>query len=510
MANIADMERTQQPIDVEVKASDTGTWAKKLEITVPVAAVDKEFDAVTGELASAARLPGFRPGKVPRAVIQKRFGEDIRRQVTADLLERALRSAISREKLPVIGQPAIQPEKYRAERGQAFSFEIDVEIKPTFELGQYKGLSIEQEETEVLPEEMQQAMDRICDRFAQMVNAPADHPVAERDVVTGVLRVIVDGQEVHKEESAQLMIMNGQVLGGFATLPDTFLTGAKPGDKRTAEETLGNHFPVEAQRGKKGTLEFEVKSIQVRQAPAIDDELAKKMGLQTADELKEKVRASLLEKMSEEIHNKTRYDLLDKVVANSPFDLPQRLAEKMSDQTHASSMERLKSMGIDPEMLGQNQGAFVDQAKKQADSEMRRFFVVDAISEKEGLAVTDDDVDEEIVRIARPRNMRASELYDKLLEEGSLEDLKNDLKVRKVLEFLVEESDVKIVPRKPLEKPAEHVHGPECNHGAEHGHEHGEHGHEHGGAEGAGPAEGAASTPPAAEAAPQAQSEKKE
>lgn len=473
------------PITVETKVTEAGTWAKTLGVKVPVDVVNKEFDKVCGELANAVRLPGFRPGKVPRNVIEKKYGDDIKKQVTSNILQRALRSAIVQEKLEVVGHPDMNPEKYIAEKGQAFAFDVEVEIKPTFTLGEYKGLAIEQEEIEVLPEETQQATERILERFAETVDADKDHAIVDRDVATGVLRVLVDGAEVHKEEDSQLLIMQGHVIGAYAHLGDKFLLGAKAGEKRTVEEVLGNHFPVEAHRGKKATLEFEVKSIKSRKMPEINDELAAKVGMKTGDELKDKIRSSLLESVGNQIRSKTQYELLDKVVAASPFDLPKRLTQMMSDRTTESSIQQLAQMGVDFNQLGEEKGKVAEDANKRAQTEMRRFFVVDAICAKEGIEVTDEDVDEEIVKLARSQNMRASDLYDKLLEQDQLGELQADLKIRKVLEYLVEQANVKIVPRKPPEKDKGHEHAEHApgahDHGHDHGHSHGhEHGHEHG------------------------------
>jgi trigger factor len=473
------------PITVETKVTEAGTWAKMLGVKVPVEIVNKEFDKVCGELANAVRLPGFRPGKVPRNVIEKKYGDDIKKQVTSNILQRALRSAIVQEKLEVVGHPDMNPEKYVAEKGQAFAFDVEVEIKPTFTLGEYKGLAVEQEEIEVLPEETQQASERILERFAETVEADKDHAVVDRDVATGVLRVLVDGAEVHKEEDSQLLVMQGHVIGAYSHLGDKFLLGAKAGEKRTVEEVLGNHFPVEAHRGKKATLEFEIKSIKSRKMPEINDELAAKVGMKTGDELKDKIRSSLLESVGNQIRQKTQYELLDKVVAASPFDLPKRLTQMMSDRTTESSIQQLAQMGVDFNQLGEEKGKVAEDANKRAQTEMRRFFVVDAICAKEGIEVTDEDVDEEIVKLARSQNMRASDLYDKLLEQDQLGELQADLKIRKVLEYLVEQANVKIVPRKPPEKDKGHEHAEHApgahDHGHDHGHSHGhEHGHEHG------------------------------
>lgn len=474
------------PIDVETKVVDAGTWAKTLTVTVPLESVDKEYNSVCGELGMSMRLPGFRPGKVPRNIIEKKYGDEIKKQVTQNLLQRAMRSAFLKEKLEVVGQPRVDPEKVNMERGKPFEFSIDVEVRPNFELGTYKGLALEQEEVEVLPEEMTTAVDRIRERFAELEDAAADYAMADSDVGNGPLRVIIDGNEVHSEET-QLLINGGHVVGAYAHLGDKFLLGAKSGEKRTVEETLGNHFPKEEHRGKKATLEFEIKSIRRRKRPELSDDLANKLGLKSADELKEKIRTQLLESVGNEIQRRTRYDLLDKVVDATPFELPKRLTELMAAQQAQASLQQFSQMGVTPEQLSSAMGEFTADAEKRAIQEMRRYFVIDAISTKESIEVSEEDIDEEIVKLARSRGMKASELYDKLVQDESLPQLETDLKIRKVLEYLTEEATITVVPRKPVEKEKEkaqegHEHPEHAPAKVEeHGHSHGhEHGHEHG------------------------------
>ena len=478
-------DRAAEPVEVNTSVKDAGTWAKALDVTVPVTEVDKEFNSVCGELANSVRLPGFRPGKVPRNVIEKKFGDDIKKQVTSNLLNRALRSAILKEKLDVIGEPKLDVETIKASRGEPLNFVVDVEVRPAFELGTYKGLQLEQEEIEVLPQEFDDAVDRIRERFAVNEDAPADHAIKDNnDTVKGVLRVLVDGNEVLKEDDTELLVQSGHVVGAYAHLGSQFLEGAKVGDKRTVDETLAGHFPVAEHRGKKATLEFEVKSIRVRNLPPLDDALAVKMNLKSADDLKEKIRTSLLDRLRTETERTTRETLVDKVVETTPFELPPRLLDSMSARTMGDQRKYFEQMGMPAEMFAGKENEMVEAAKKSATAEMRRFFILQQICEKENIGVDDDDVDQEIVKEARQRGTKASELYDKLVESGQIADLEHQIKTRKALDFLIENADIKIVPRKPVEveKHDHAAHAPQsAGHGHEHGHENGhEHGHEHG------------------------------
>lgn len=476
-----------EPIEVATQISDAGPCAKKVTVTIAPEHVGKAFDSVIGELASQINLPGFRAGKVPRDVVIKRFGADLSKQVTSNLLQRGLQSAIIKDKLELVGEPSVEVEKYKAEKGAAFSFDAEVEVKPVFEVGNYKNLDIEQEELEVLPEEFNQAIERIQNRFAENVDADASYGLANSDSANAIVRYIVDGNEVLKDEDEQLLVIDGSVLGLHIPLKADALLGIKTGEKRTAEGTLEGRFPKEELRGKNATVEIEIKSIKSRKLPELNDELAKKVGVGSADELKDKVRTSLVETLSNELKSKTQYELLDKVVNATPFELPKRLTSIMQYRTMQSSAQYLAQMGMDEEGFKAIKDQFADDSKKKAETEMRRYFVVDAICNKEGIKVEEDDIDAEIVKRARSQGMKASELYDKMIQDGSIKELEVDLKIERCLEYLVEQANVKVVPRKPLPKPGEggdhgHSHAHSHSHdGVECGHDHGhDHGHVHG------------------------------
>jgi len=454
---MAEQEQDElEPIAVETQVTDTATGSKSLGVTIPAEDVTKAFNAILGELASTMRMPGFRPGKVPRNLIEKRFAEDIQRQAAANLVQRATHSAFLKEKLDVIGEPKLVGEKLKPQKGQPFSFSVEVEVRPAFELINYKGLVVEQEEVELLPEEIDEALDRLRQQGAEILDAPPGHAMGEGDVAKGTLRFSIAGKEIHTEE-AELFVLEGHVLGAYAHLEDKFLAGAKAGEKRSTAATLGERFPVAEQRGQTATIDFEIQSIRQHKLPPADDALAQKMGLKTLDDLKNQVRSSLLENLSEQVRQRTQYELLDRIVSATPFELPKRLQDTMSQVTSERSLDYLKQLGMDTEALAaQHRAKLEADAKERAGTEMRRYFIIEAICNKEGITVTDEDVDAEIVSLARSKNMRASDLYDKLRDSGELHQLEASLKTRKALEFLVEQAAIKIVPRKPRPKKQGH------------------------------------------------------
>lgn len=466
-------EEDLAPIEVKATVADAGTWAKRISITVPVQEIDKSFDKAVGEIAGQVRLPGFRPGKVPRGYAEKLFKNDIAKQVTQKVLGRAIHTAVTNEKLAVVGSPELANREVTAERGKELSFDVEVEIKPTFEVCTYKGLGVEQEEIEVAAAEVDEQIQQAALRFAEESDAPEGSALAERDVACGVVRFLVEGQEVSKEEDGMLLLHQGHVIGAHAHLGLGFLEGAKVGEKRTVEETLNDTFPKEEFRGKKATIEFELKKIRRPKLPEPNDELAQKLGAKDLADLKQKLTDRLRAAQTEAVQSKLRKDLLDKLIAGSPFELPKRLLESFDQRMLMDQQMNLLRMGIPAEQLGEFD--FKKHNEGQAERQIREYFILDAICAKENLDVADEDVDDEVVKLARQRGMRAAELFAQLEQEGAIDQIRQGLRAKKAVDFLIDNAEVKVVARKPAAKAADCGH----DHGHSHGHSHGDAGHSH-------------------------------
>lgn len=472
--NEDDVEVEDNMLAVETSVKDSGVWEKTIGVTVAAEEVAKEFNTVLGELAGKVNLPGFRAGKVPRDVVERKFGGDVKRQVAGNLLQRAVFSSIEKEGLNTIGEPQFDaPESIAATRGQPFTFQFTTEVFPEFELPPYKGLKAEQEEIDVLPEEEENAIKGICERFAEDGEAPEGHAMANKDSAAGVLRILVDGNEIHKEEDARLLVVDGHVFGAHAHLGESYLLGAKVGEKRVIEEALAESFPIAEQRGKKATIEFEVKAIRVLKVPAVDDELAKKVGVNDAAALKERVHSSLLQKVRETIMDRVSSTLLGQIEEKVSFDLPKRALNAAASNNLSQNIQQMSKMGVTPAALGIDAEQMANQSLEFGKKELRRFFILSAIADKEGLVAEDDEVDDVVVSLSRQRNIPVQQLFDKMAEDGQLQQIETNIRFKKAMEFITDSAEVTVVPRKPFtqdEGHGGHDHG---------GHEHAELGHEH-------------------------------
>lgn len=458
MAMATETESTAETIPVSAavvkpEGEEVGPWERRLEISISAAEVDKVFNKAVAGLAHRLRLPGFRPGKVPRALVEKRFTKELAESVKEDLVARGLRSALEKEKLDAVGAPRIKLEEIKPLRGTALNFAVDLELRPEFELPKWRGLPVEQEEAELFPAEIEQVMENLRSRNMRIEDAPEGAAAEPREIsfVGGVLRVLVEGKEVHKEDDAQLLLTDDRTIGAWLKdLKDDFVKGVKVGERRTAEGELPETFPVEEARGKKAVVELEVRNLRRRIMPSTE-QLAKEMGFESVEQLQEKVREQLTKDLTEKVKKEVRDSLLERLVEAVPFELPKHLTERFAASYASSQMDELRKMGLKSEDLDEDKiKPIVENTKKEGKKLLRQRFILEALCKAENIKPTEEEVDEEIVRRAQREGKRPEVLYRELKEDRSAyEALESGLAQEKAVELLVENAEVKIVPRKP-------------------------------------------------------------
>jgi trigger factor len=384
------------------------------------------------------------------------MGEELRQQVSALLLDRTFRAALEKETLDVIGQPALEEKALRPERGKDLVYNIRLEVRPVFDLPNYKGLPAAREEVEIGPEEVEKALATLAQRVATPVDAPADATPQGGDILYGVLTCVVEGlpplvEDAHLLFALERRAAEGQTVLSILGVPGVedaaFLRGVKIGEKRSTRAVLDKTVAREDMRGKEALIEFELRRIQRQQPAPVDDALAISHGAPDLATLREQVTEQLREAMADETERSVRDQLIEQVVGATSFELPQRTVDAMQESALSASRARMRELGLLDTEGGSRDEILRKGAAEEAVRSTRRALVLSAISKKEGVEVSDDEVDEAIATMARERKKRAAQMYEELEEHGMLEQLKHSLLVRKTVDLLVEHANIKVVPR---------------------------------------------------------------
>lgn len=412
-----------------------------LTVEVDAEQVNKGLDAAFKKVVKNIALPGFRKGKVPRVLFEKRFGVEALYQDALDiLLPEAYAKAVEEAGIEPVSMPEIDIEQM--EKGKSLIFKAKVTVKPEVKLGQYKGLEVEKMDATVTDEDVENELKRLQENYAELV-VKEDGTVENGDTAVIDFEGFVDGEpfEGGKAENYSLEIGSGTFIPGF----EEQLVGMKAGEEKEIQVTFPEEYHAEQLAGKPATFKVKVHEVKAKQLPALDDEFAKDVDeeVETLDELKAKVRARLEEAKKNEAETALRNAVVEKAAANAEMDIPEVMIKNETDRMLREFDQRLQMQGLNLQLYyqfsGQDEASLREQMKEDAEKRVRAVLTLEAIAKAENIEVTDEEVEEELQKMAEAYNLSVDKLKELL---GSLDGVKEDLKWRKTIDFLVEHSTV--------------------------------------------------------------------
>ncbi|WP_299738829.1 trigger factor [Rossellomorea sp. y25] len=410
-----------------------------LTIEVEAAKVNEGLDAAFKKVVKQVNVPGFRKGKMPRGMFEKRFGVESLYQDALDfILPEAYAKAIEETGIDPIDRPEIDVEQM--EKGKDLIFTAKVQVKPEVKLGEYKGLEVEKMETEVTAEDVEAELTSLQEKQAELA-VKEEGKAEEGDTVTMDFEGFVDGEafEGGQAENYSLELGSGQFIPGF----EEQLVGVTAGEEKEVEVSFPEEYHAAELAGKPATFKVKVHEIKAKELPALDDEFAKDADeeVETLAELKEKIEKRLQESKKNEAETAVRETLVNKASENAEVEIPEVMVTAEVDRMMQEFGQRLQMQGMNLDLYfqfsGQTEEDLRGQMKEDAGKRVRTNLTLEAIAAAENLEVTEEEAEEEVNKMAEQYNMSADNIKQAL---GGLDTLKADLKVRKAVEFLVENS----------------------------------------------------------------------
>ncbi|PFA61879.1 trigger factor [Bacillus sp. AFS015802] len=410
-----------------------------LTIEVEAAKVNEGLDAAFKKVVKQVNVPGFRKGKMPRGMFEKRFGVESLYQDALDfILPEAYAKAIEETGIDPIDRPEIDVEQM--EKGKDLIFTAKVQVKPEVKLGDYKGLEVEKMETEVTAEDVEAELTSLQEKQAELA-VKEEGKAEEGDTVTMDFEGFVDGEafEGGQAENYSLELGSGQFIPGF----EEQLVGVAAGEEKEVEVNFPEEYHAAELAGKPATFKVKVHEIKAKELPALDDEFAKDADeeVETLAELKEKIEKRLQESKKNEAETAVRETLVNKASDNAEVEIPEVMVKAEVDRMMQEFEQRLQMQGMNLDLYfqfsGQSEEDLRAQMTEDAGKRVRTNLTLEAIAAAENLEVTDEEAEEEVNKMAEQYNMSADNIKQAL---GGLDTLKADLKVRKAVEFLVENS----------------------------------------------------------------------
>ncbi|MCY8718002.1 trigger factor [Bacillus sp. S10C12M] len=417
----------------EKQEGNEGVLTVEVDAETFKTALDDAFKKVVKQVS----IPGFRKGKIPRGLFEQRFGVEALYQDALDiLLPVEYPKAVEEAGIEPVDRPEIDVEKI--EKGESLIFTAKVTVKPEVKLGEYKGLGIEKDDTAVTDEDVQNELKALQERQAELV-VKEEGAVEEGNTVVLDFEGFVDGEafEGGKAENYSLEVGSGSFIPGF----EDQLIGLEAGAEKDVEVTFPEEYHAEELAGKPAVFKVKIHEIKAKELPELDDEFAKDIDeeVETLAELTEKTKKRLEEAKENEADAKLREELVLKASENAEIDVPQAMIDTELDRMLKEFEQRLQMQGMNLELYtqfsGQDEAALKEQMKEDAEKRVKSNLTLEAIAKAENLEVSDEEVDAELSKMAEAYNMPVENIKQAI---GSTDAMKEDLKVRKAIDFLVE------------------------------------------------------------------------
>ncbi len=426
---------------MDVQVLESGPCRKTLSIKIPAEKIREHLDSAFQEASKQAQLKGFRPGKVPRQVLEKRYGDSIRAEAKESLINKSYESACDEHGLKVVGRPELEGlDEAPLNQESGMEFQIHVEVRPEIELGEVTGIEIKAEDSAVNDEDIEKALDQIADQKKTLNTV--EEPVDEGDFVKVDLKFENAAGEVVQERDGVQLNTNIPVAGTDQEIFAKKLQGTEKGSKFDIELTFPENFEVEAVRGEKGKVTIEVHEVLRVQAAPIDDALAKDFDFESL----EAMRAELRERIGEEkIKNeeKRQEDLIIETILNDhPFVLPKSLLANEIEHRSQGLKQRMQNAKVAEEDMEKHLESAKPEIEKDSERGVRQYFLLDTIARKEKIFVTENDVDVELRNIAAQNNVSPDEVREHYEKNNLVTDLRLSLMERKVREYLREKAKI--------------------------------------------------------------------
>lgn len=405
-----------------------------LEISVPLAEVDKETERVVAEIQKKVKLPGFRPGHAPVSLVRTRFAGDIRQDVLEKLVPRFFRAAVDKDHLQVVGPPNVSDVHFHA--GEPLKFKAEFEVAPEFELGEYRGIVVQYTEPEVSDEDIAKRLDEIREQKAEYVNEEP-RPLVDGDYALVSLESISGLAEKISQDEIMLKIGDESTLPAFTEN----LRGASPEESREFDVTYPEDYERKNLAGKTVRFRATLKAVRRKELPELNDEFAKDLGdYQTLEELKNAVRTALQRDRESKAQEEAKHQLLDKLVAAHDLPVPSVYVDRQIEINLENQLRALAAQGIDPKSIKLDWNKVRESQKDKAARDVRASLLLDKIADREAMLATQEEVDREVQRVARQQREAVAVTRAKLQKDGAISRIAAHIRTEKTLNFLFEQA----------------------------------------------------------------------
>jgi trigger factor len=432
-------------MEVKILKIESGAESQKtIQIEVPAEEITQKIESLYTELSKSAQVPGFRIGHVPRKILETRFGKRIRHEAIDDLLPTAADQAMKDSKFQPISTPTVTDIKDTP--GSPLQFTIQVEVRPEFQVGNYKGLTVKKEVVIVSEDEVNKVLAHLQEQHAEFA------PVTDRASQTGDFLLIdfegtIEGKKFEGGSAKGYFFE----LGKKELFPEfeSALLDQPAGKIITAKVTFPEDYGHKNIAGKIATFKITLREIKLKKLPVLDDEFAKDLEkFDTLAQLKEKIEQDLKIRKEAEQTEKMEEQIIDQLIQSTPMELPASMVDRYSQYLLTRQTLRLRQHGLSYEAIGTTAEKAKEDSVEVAKKQVKTAFILETIADTENITVTDEELEEEVKHLASHNQIDPAKYKEYLVNEKKLDGIRDQLRETKVLKLLLDQAQVELAGSK--------------------------------------------------------------
>lgn len=434
---------------MQINVESLSTIKKKINFEIPAQQVTAEVDKAYAEIRKHAAVKGFRKGKVPMGLIEKHYGDKMAEDVLKNLVNDTYFKAVTDQGLNPVSYPVIESDPLKP--GQPFSYSATVEVFPEVAVKDYLGIEVVKEQLVQDDQAVAARLKEMQESLSQLAPAPEGHAAAQGDFVIFDFLGTLDGVpfEGGEAEDFQLELGSGRFIPGF----EEQLVGMSAGDQGTIKVSFPENYGSELLAGKPAEFAVTIKEIKVKELPELNDDLAKEFGeFETLDELKQKLGELQQAQEERRVENELRERLIKSLVEKNDLEVPEILVDRQVAMMLENSKQRLASQRLSLEMMGLTDDGYKIQFRDVARDQVKGSLLLDAVADKEGIEVTDEDIARQIGEIAAGTKQdpaTVANLYQ--TNARAKENLVVQLREDKAVQYLLERAKIVEVPKAEIQ-----------------------------------------------------------
>ncbi|MBW7990730.1 MAG: trigger factor [Planctomycetes bacterium] len=434
-----------------VTIEEAGPCKKKVSIEIPEEAIKMATDEQYKTLRKDALLPGFRKGRAPRRLLEKRFGKDTTEQVKLTLLAEASESALKDNELDTLGEPDIDFEKIEMPEEGPLKFDFEVEVRPEFELPELEGISVTKTTLEVTDEQIDREIERL-QRWSGVWTPRKDGSVEPEDQIIANALIKADGiEEQQKLDNIEIHVRQNGFVGEVPVEKlDELLSGAKTGETKQINVDVPKTYFREEYRGKKVEINIDIKDIKWLKPAELDQAFLTRLGMEDENELREKTQDTLQSRLEAQVVTEMSEQIYQYLHDNTKLDLPLDIVAQQATSLLQRQYQNLMMRGLPREQLNEQLEQLQAGSEEQAKKQLKTFFIMDKIADKFDIKVSDEEINGHLAQIAIQRGQRPEKMREDMERDGSLTQFTLEVRQNKCIEKLLETA--KITEKKPEKK----------------------------------------------------------